>query len=110
MLLLIFSFLFLHFSKSYLSEPPKKINKFEVFRTKKSMSSQKNWDQAQLLLGHFFKTISTFLLFIGSVICLSEIIVFFFWRTGIIWLLLLECLIFFICCIYLKYSVDSKLE
>lgn len=110
MILFIFSLFFFQFSNTYLSEPPKKINKLEGFRTEKSMSSQENWDKAQILLGHYFKRNAKFLLPLGLIIFLLEIISFIFWRTCIIWLLILECAIFFTCCFNLKVSVDSKLE
>lgn len=65
MILFLFSLLFRQFSTTYLTEPPRKINDLEGFRSKKSMSSQTNWNKVQNLQGCAFKKISNITMILG---------------------------------------------
>lgn len=109
MILFLFSLLFRQFSTTYLTEPPRKINTLEGFRSKKSMSSQTNWNNAQTLQGYAFKKISNITMILGIIIFLLEIASFIYWKQGIVWLIIFESVTLGITLIFNKYYIDSKL-
>lgn len=110
MILFLFSRLFSQFSSIYLTEPPRKINKLEGFRSKKSMASQDNWSKAQTLQWHSFKKIANITMILGIFVFLLEIISFIFWKQGIMWLILFEGIILGVAFGFNKYYIDSKLD
>lgn len=110
MMLLFTSFFFKLFSSLYIIDPPKKINKFEGYRTKKSMSSQENWDKAQQLMVESFQKVTKILVVTGLIFSVLEVISFFIkiqdFTTP---LFIVETIVLFLVCGYIYYSVEKKL-
>ncbi|MDT0971299.1 SdpI family protein [Staphylococcus pseudintermedius] len=66
-------FLFL-LAIAFQHSPPQEINYFIVFRTRKSMKNQKNWEIAQVAFAHQLKVISGYTALCSILLCIVDIV------------------------------------
>ncbi len=66
-------FLFL-LTIAFQHNPPQEINYFIVFRTRKSMKNQKNWEIAQVAFAHQLKVISGYTALCSILLCIVDIV------------------------------------
>ncbi|EGQ3179032.1 SdpI family protein [Staphylococcus pseudintermedius] len=66
-------FLFL-LAIAFQHNPPQEINYFIVFRTRKSMKNQKNWEIAQVAFAHQLKVISGYTALCSILLCIVDIV------------------------------------
>ncbi|WP_214541504.1 SdpI family protein [Staphylococcus pseudintermedius] len=66
-------FLFL-LAIAFQHNPPQEINYFIVFRTRKSMKNQKNWEIAQVAFAHQMKVISGYTALCSILLCIVDIV------------------------------------
>lgn len=67
----LFLFLLAH---AFQHHPPKEINYFIGFRTRKSMKNQKNWEIAQVAFACQLKVISGYTALYSILLCIADIV------------------------------------
>lgn len=94
----------------FSQSPPKDINYFYGFRTKKSMKNQKNWKEAQTNFGKYTKKVFSYNTYFSLTTITLDIIAIIIKKDNLlIWSTIIQSLILCFLLFYIYYKVNKRL-
>lgn len=94
-----------------IKNPPKKINRFYGFRTKKSIKTQHNCDKGQIICGKYIKHFFSYSLYFSIIPIALDIFFLIIKRENILlWSIIIQSIILCILLLYVIPKTNKKLD
>ncbi|MDS3867172.1 SdpI family protein [Staphylococcus hominis] len=94
-----------------IKHPPKKINYFYGFRTKKSIKSQHNWDKGQIICGKYIKHFFSYSLYFSIIPIALDIFFLIIKRESILlWSIIIQSIILCTLLLYVITKTNKNLD
>ncbi|MCE0456064.1 SdpI family protein [Staphylococcus haemolyticus] len=111
MLLFLSSIFMIFLGDLFVKNPPKKINHFYGFRTKKSMKTQENWYKAQITCGLYLKQFFKYSLYFSVIFIILDIFSLIAKKENIILLsVIIQSIILCTLLLYIIPKTNKKLD